>query len=45
MSATRSAVTGAWIVSDIINGYLVQRVYMGYSKREAVALFKKEGAR
>jgi hypothetical protein len=33
---------GAWIVSDIIGGYLVTRTYYYYSKREAIALFKRE---
>ena len=27
---------------DIINGQLVRRVYMDWSKRQAVALFKRE---
>lgn len=31
---------GAWIVSDIAGGYLVTRVYYGYTKREAVSLFR-----
>jgi hypothetical protein len=31
---------GAWIISDIIAGYLVTRTYYGYTKREAVALFR-----
>ncbi len=33
---------GAWAISDIVRGYLVRRVYFGYSKRTAVQLFKKE---
>jgi hypothetical protein len=33
---------GAWLVSDIINGYRVKRMYFAYSKREAVAEFKAE---
>jgi hypothetical protein len=33
---------GAWIVSDIIGGYLVTRTYYYYNKREAIALFKRE---
>lgn len=28
-------------ISDIINGYLVKRLYVGYTKREAKKLFKK----
>lgn len=34
--------SGAYRVSDVINGYLVQRVYYGYTKREAIAEFKRE---
>lgn len=33
---------GAYIVSDIVNGYRVARKYYGYSKREALAMFKAE---
>jgi hypothetical protein len=36
------SLSGAWIVSDIVRGYLVRRLYFGYSKRTAVQLFKKE---
>ena len=35
-------VHGQWIVSDIVAGYLVTRQYYGYTKREAMRLFKKE---
>jgi hypothetical protein len=40
MSATRVWHSGAWIVSEIVGGYLVSRTYYGYTKREAVALFR-----
>ena len=33
---------GAWVVSDIVNGYRVARKYYGYSKREALAMFRAE---
>jgi hypothetical protein len=33
---------GSVIVSDIINGYRVQRTYIGYTIREAKTLFKRE---
>lgn len=33
---------GAYIVSDIVNGYRIARKYYGYSKREALAMFKAE---
>jgi hypothetical protein len=31
--------SGAWRVSDIIGGYRVERVFFGYTKRQAMALF------
>jgi hypothetical protein len=45
MSVTRLFPSGAWEVSAIIGGYLIRRVYYGYTKREAVAEFKAETAR
>lgn len=33
---------GAYVISDIVDGYLVTKRYYGYTKREAVALYKKE---
>jgi hypothetical protein len=35
-------VHGAWVVSDIIRGYLVTRFYYGYTKREAQRQFKRD---
>lgn len=29
-------------ISDIINGYRVHKLYIGYTKREAIALFRNE---
>ena len=34
-------VNGALVVSAIVNGYLETRVYIGYSKRDAVKAFKQ----
>jgi hypothetical protein len=31
---------GAYKISAIVNGYLVTRQYMGYTKREAIQRFK-----
>lgn len=31
---------GDWVISDIIAGHRFFRVYSGYSKREAIRLFK-----
>jgi hypothetical protein len=33
---------GAYVISDIVSGYLVTRRYYGYTKREALRLFKEE---
>ena len=33
---------GAYVISDIIGGYLVTKRYYGYTKREAIKLFKEE---
>ena len=41
-TATRNPVNGSYVVDAIIGGYLVTRVYYGYSKREAVAAFNAE---
>lgn len=34
--------SGVWCISEIVKGVLVTRRYMGYSKREAIQLFKRE---
>ena len=31
---------GAYVISDIVSGYLVTRSYYGYTKRESVRLFR-----
>jgi len=35
-------INGYWLITDIINGYFVKKVYGGYTKKEAIQLFKKE---
>ena len=35
-------VYGGWVVSDVINGYLVSRLYIGYTKRQARQRFIAE---
>lgn len=32
---------GAWVISDIVDGYLVTRMYYYCTKREAKRLFKE----
>ncbi len=34
--------SGMWVISEIVKGTLVTRKYLGYSKREAIQLFKRE---
>ena len=34
--------SGAYIVSDVIDGWLVTKKYYGYSKRGALRMFKQE---
>lgn len=33
---------GAWLISAMIDGYLVSKQYMGYTKKEAVSMFQQE---
>lgn len=33
---------GSLIISDMVNGQYIDRVYQGYTRREAIAKFKKE---
>lgn len=33
---------GAYRISAIVNGYLVSKQYIGYTKREAIQAFKQE---
>lgn len=33
---------GAYVISDIINGYLVTKQYYGYTKRESIRRFKAD---
>ena len=32
---------GAYKISAVVNGYLVTKQYMGYTKREAIQAFKE----
>ena len=40
MSITKLFPSGAWEISAVIKGYRFQRVYMGYTKKEAIAEFR-----
>lgn len=42
MTTERIFPSGAWRVSDIIDGYYVSRQYIGYTKREAERAFRAE---
>lgn len=41
MTVTKT-IYGDWQVSAMVDGYRVQKMYSGYTKKEAVALFKAE---
>ena len=32
---------GYWIISDVINGYLVTEKYMYYTKKQSIKMFKE----
>ena len=36
---------GAWIISDIVGYEYIKRVYMGYTKREVMQLFRRDVAK
>jgi hypothetical protein len=38
--AIRKTFQGAWAISAMVGGYRVERQYMGYTKREAIAMFR-----
>ena len=46
MTVERLFPSGAWRISAMIGGHLKTRVYIGYTKREAMAEFRQgmEGA-
>ena len=37
-----SPIYGAWIISALVDGYIVQRCYYGFTKREAISEFKMD---
>lgn len=46
ITITRHPVSGAWLVSAIVGegagAYLLRRTYIGYTKQEAIRLFREE---
>lgn len=42
MTVERLPFNDGWLISDVIDGYLVTRKYFFYTKKEAIALFKEE---
>jgi hypothetical protein len=40
MTAERNQVNGSWIISDIVGGRYYVRSYYGYTKRDALRLFR-----
>lgn len=41
----RKTFQGAWALSAVVGGYLEERQYFGYTKREATAMFRAEFAK
>ena len=41
MTITKS-INGAYVISEVVRGYLVTRTYIGFTKRESIAMFKDE---
>ena len=35
-------IAGGWSICEVIGGYLKRRRYFGYTRREAVKLFREE---
>ena len=33
---------GALLISDIINNYYIKKTYIGYTKSQAISIFKKQ---
>ena len=44
MSIRKIPHSGALEISDIVRGYLVRRVYFGFTRKQAIAAFKIEHA-
>jgi len=42
MRATKDDIRGAWVVSGLVAGHLLTRTYYGYTKQEAVAMWREE---
>lgn len=42
MLIERHRITGAWMVSDIIEGQRIARTYYGFTKRQATQEFRAE---
>lgn len=41
MSIQKHFPSGGWIISEIIDGYLVTKIIMGHTKKEAIAIFNQ----
>lgn len=42
MIANKQFPSGAWEISEIVNGVRVARIYFGYTKKEAAQRFRDE---
>lgn len=41
-TVTKNKVNGSWQISDVYDGHLVERTYYGYTREEAIQLFREE---
>lgn len=42
MTVERMFPSGGYRIDDVVGGYLVTKWYYGYTKREAIRMFKEE---
>jgi hypothetical protein len=40
MTVERIKHNGHYVISDIVKGFLFKRVYIGYTRKEAIAMFR-----
>lgn len=42
MTITKHPVNGSYVISSIVRGHLVTRVYYGYTRRDCASMFRRE---
>jgi hypothetical protein len=41
VTAERHPITGAWLVATVHNGHFISSAYQGFTKKEAISMFKR----